>query len=311
MFRAAASEHAALRQHEQQAPKHMDSRAIRIFLAVIATSMLVGVISLLIVESRAVNTTYHVEHAERMRALAGVRSDLNTVVDGARAAFKQGQSVPATVDLVLSDLSENREVLQGLVNVPRVGPELLARVDAFNAAVQRAISDGRTFAEQQQTLAGTLGVFQEEAPTLARYLGEQGTDGAVQGVLTAAIDVFEHATSRAAGDPDALTARIDDLGESLDADEFAATQVTAFTAAANAVIDEHAKSVTALQQLERSAAAANPETLSAAIRSLDAITVSRVERARLLLAICAVSAACRSSICHCSSAEQLPGAQQS
>ena len=266
----------------------MDSRAIRIFLAVIATGMLVGVISLLIVESRAVTTTYHVEHAERMRSLASVRDDLETVVDGARAAFRQGQGVPATVDLVLTELSAGRDALEGLAGVPRVGPELLNRVDDFNAAVTRTIDDGNAFAAQQETLAEALGAFQEEAPTLARYLGDQGADGSVQGVLAAAIDVFEHATSRSPGDPDALTARITELGESLDADEFAATQVSAFTAAASAVIAEHAKSVSALQQLERSAAAANPEALGTAIRSLDAITVSRVERARLLLAICAV-----------------------
>lgn len=271
-----------------RACNYMDSRAIRISLAVIATALLVGVLSLLIVESRAVTTAYHVDHAERMRGLESVRNSLANVTRDARSAFAGGTSVPATVEAILNELDADRDLLNGVVDVPRVGSALLLEIDSYDAALAASIRDGKSFTAQQNELASALSAFQEESPTLARYLSDRGLDAQVQAVLGAAIAVFDHATTTAPADGETLISSIEELGQSLDADEFATTQVDAFTTAAGDVVAQHRETVAALQTFERSAASASPDTLLTLLADLDRATVSRVERARLLLAICAV-----------------------
>ena len=54
----------------------MGVRMLRAALAVLAAILLVGVLSLLIIQSRAVKEDYYAAHAERMRAIETTKNDL-------------------------------------------------------------------------------------------------------------------------------------------------------------------------------------------------------------------------------------------
>ena len=89
----------------------MDIRTVKVFLAVLAVSLLVGVLSLLIVESRTVKDEYYLSHAERMRAIESSAADIDAVLTGAEHAFEEGSSVALSVDLAIARLAENNRLL--------------------------------------------------------------------------------------------------------------------------------------------------------------------------------------------------------
>ncbi|MEM7502282.1 MAG: ATP-binding protein [Pseudomonadota bacterium] len=266
----------------------MDTRPIRISLAVIATGLLVGVLSLLIVESRTVTTDYHVAHAERIRTLDAVQADVAAVRAGAQTALTDGQSVPLAVDLALARVAENRAALATIADIPRAGIDLTAEAERLDAALTGVSSAAATFVEHQAALAASLATFQSESPTLVKYLRDQDATVTSQQVFRTAIDVFELATADDNDGAALLTTRIDALSSRLESDEFAAPQVAAFSSAATAVVADHGTTLTNLDALLAAAAEANPRPLQAALTALDRTLVSRVERARLLLAVCAV-----------------------
>lgn len=266
----------------------MDTRPIRTSLAIIAIGLLVGVLSLLIVESRTVTTEYHVAHAERIRTLDALKSDVAAVRDGAQQALAEGQPVALAVDLALARLAENRALLGSIADIPRADAELATEAERLDGALGAVSTSAATFVEQQRTLAASLATFQSESPTLVKYLRDQDSPVASQQVFRTAIDVFELATAETNDGAETLTSQIDALAARLVDDEFAAPQVDAFSSAATAIIEDHGTTLVNLEQLLAAAARANPLALQQGLSSLDRTLVSRVERARLLLAVCAV-----------------------
>ena len=66
---------------------------LRTSLAVLAALLLVGLLFVLIVESRAIKEDYYAAHADRMRAIESSRSDLTAITESAQAAFEQGRQI--------------------------------------------------------------------------------------------------------------------------------------------------------------------------------------------------------------------------
>ena len=118
---------------------------LRASLAALATLVLVGVLALLIAESRAVKEEYYVAHAERMRAIETTKNDLAAITQGTRSAFKEGRSIPTSIDLAVARLTENGRLLQVLNDTSRQGSTVQSQLAAYDEALTRFISDQNAF----------------------------------------------------------------------------------------------------------------------------------------------------------------------
>ena len=85
---------------------------VRAALAVTASLILVGILGLLIKESRSVDEKYYAAHAERVRAIESTRDDLSAIVLGAQSAHKEGRSIPTALNVALSRIATSNQVLQ-------------------------------------------------------------------------------------------------------------------------------------------------------------------------------------------------------
>ena len=63
-------------------------------------------------EARAVKEEYYVAHAERMRAIETSKNDLTAITQGTQSAFKEGRSIPSSIDLAVARVEENGRLLQ-------------------------------------------------------------------------------------------------------------------------------------------------------------------------------------------------------
>ena len=266
----------------------MDIRTVKVSLAVLAVILLVGVLSLLIVESRAVKDEYYVSHAERIRAIETSAADIEAVLAGAQHAFEEGSSVSLSVDLAIVRLTENNRLLQDLSDIPRIDLELWSQLGRLDAALRQFVDSGREFVQRQNALAASLLILQNESPILVKHLRDQGLAQPSQRAFTLAVELFEFATGNGTAESAQMSARLDDFrSDSLTVPEISG-QVSAFANAATAVLDERALAEAALVSIGNSPAIAELTELNRVLVNANQDTVGRSERARLLLAVCAV-----------------------
>lgn len=260
---------------------------LRTMLAALAAILLVGVLSVLIVESRSVKEDYYIEHAERMRAIETTRSDLTTIVQGTQGAFDDGRTISSSVDLAFARLAENNAVLQNADGRHRQNVAVDTSLQAYDSELQEFISDGKQFAERQNALADALQLLQEESPVLVKDLRRFNLRIQSQNTFSLAIDIIEFATG---GDANAaeISARIDALRNDQTIEAQAPGRVDAFAAAAIAIVSQHVAAEEALKRIGTSRISENLWALSNEILNDNRRTVSRAERARLLLSVCAV-----------------------
>lgn len=266
----------------------MDNRIVRILLAVLAAALLVGVLSVLIVESRAVKEDYYIAHAERMRAIESSRSDIAAIQEGTKIALEDGRAIPDSVDLAFMRLADNNAALQ---LVPEAAPEeSTTRVEltAYDASLNRFVSDGKAFAARQNAFAGGLKDLQEESPLVVKDLRRFNLRIQSQNAFSLAIDVIEFATGQSGGNADALTGRIETLRNDATMNLKAPGLADKFLSAADNVISERIAAENALERISNSSISDSLWATSNAILEDNRRIVSRAERARLLLSVCAV-----------------------
>lgn len=260
---------------------------LRASLAALAAALLVGVLALLIVESRAVKEEYYVAHAERVRAIETSKDDLAAIAQGSQGAFKEGRSIPATIDLAFDRLGENNTLLQAAYETSRQD-DLQQQLESYDAAMRRFVGDGRVFAARQNALADALRSLQDESPAAVKDLRRFNLRIQSQNAFSLAIDIIEFASGQSRSDPADLSTRVEALRADSAVEAQAPGRLDGFVSAASAVITEHSAAETALERISRSGIAGELWALSDAIQSENRRIVDRAERARLLLAVCAV-----------------------
>jgi len=260
----------------------------RIALAIIASVLLVGVLGLLIAESRTVNEQYYAEHSARVRAVEATRDDLSAILLGTQSAHKEGRSVPAAIDLSLERVAESNAVLQELAPSEEEGlvSDTHTQLVLYDAALDRFITDSRAFIVRQNALAEALRLVQEESPAVVKDLRRFDLRIQSQNTFSLAIEIIEFATGQSQADPDQLAARIEELGSDGTIASRAPGRIDGFVEAATAVIAEHESAASALEQVTNSRIANSLWTLSDAIQTENRARVGRAERARLLLSVC-------------------------
>jgi len=261
---------------------------VRILLAATAAIVLVGVLTLLIVESRAVKEEYYVAHAERMRAIETTRDDLAAIVEGTQNAFKEGRSVSSSVDLAFARITDNNRLLQNPGEASFNDPEVQSRLTEYDIALSRFNRDGQSFSARQNALAEALRDLQEESPAVVKDLRRFNLRIQSQNVFSLAIDIIEYATGQNRSDAGQLANRIESLRTDAGVEAGAPGRLDDFVTAATAVIEELMAAESALAEITNSRITDQLWALSDAILFENRNTVSRAERARLLLSICAV-----------------------
>lgn len=260
----------------------------RALLAALATLLLVGVMALLIVESRAVKEDYYVAHAERMRAIETTKNDLTAILQGSRGAFKDGRSTPTSVELAFARLSDNNLVLQQLHDPEVPDAPLQQQLVAYNAALTRFGINGTAFSLRQNALADALRRLQEESPAVVKDLRRFDLRIQSQNSFSLAIDIIEFASGQGRADPDRLAARIESMRTDATVEARAPGRLDDFVAAASAVLTEHAAAEAALESISNSTVADQLWALSDLILLENRRIVDRAERARLLLSVCSI-----------------------
>jgi len=261
---------------------------LRASLAVLATLVLVGVLVVLIVESRTVKEDYYIAHAERMRAIETSKNDLTAIAQGARSAFKEGRSVPPSIELAATRLLESGRLLHNTNDTSLQRSTLSLERAAYDEALRGYIGDERSFTAKQNALAEALRSLQDESPWIVKDLRRLDLGPQSQNAFSLALDMIEHVTGQNTSDSNALELRIEALGSDSEVKSRAPGRLDEFVEAANSVIVEHSASQSALERITGSRISDELLALSDAILDENRRTVSRAERARLLLSVCAV-----------------------
>lgn len=259
---------------------------VRALLAALAAVVLVVVLTLLIVQSRTVSADYYAAHAERMRAIETSRNDLTAILQGMQSAFENGHQIPTSIELGLERLGENNALLQASGEEIRATAAVDTQLVAHDASLREFITDGQTFIERQNAFAEALRSLQDESPLVVKDLRRYNMDLEAQNTFSLAIDVIEYATSLGNDDGRLLAERIAALRDDSRVQARAPGTLDAFASAANQVIKQRAAAAIALQAVSRNRAAETLWSLSNAILDDNHRTVSRAERARLLLSVC-------------------------
>lgn len=260
---------------------------LRATLAVLAAVLLVGVMSVLIVESRAVKEDYYVAHAERMRAIEITRDDLTTIIQGAQDAFDDGRPMSASVNLAFARLAENNELLQEANGRHRESPVVDTLLQNYDTELTNFVAEGQAFAVEQNAMAEALETLQDESPLVVKDLRRFNFRIQSQNAFSLAIDIIEFATGKGANAA-TLRSRISELRNDRTIEAQAPGRMDAFAAAANEIISRHIAAGEALARIGGSGVTESLWALSNEILNQNRRTVSRAERARLLLSVCAV-----------------------
>jgi signal transduction histidine kinase len=261
---------------------------LRAAVAVLAALLLIGVLSMLIVESRAVKEDYYVAHAGRVRAIETSRNDLNTIVQDTRSAFEDARALSSSTDLAFLRLRDNNELLQDAEPRLRENSTVDAQLQIYNAELSSFIRSGEAFAARQNAFAEALRIMQEESPIAVKELRRYNLRLQSQNTFSLAIDVIEYATGAGGQSSEQLTARIESLRNDTRINSQVPGIVDPFVNAASAVLQQKTVAANALQTVGKNRIGETLWSLSDEILDDNRQTVSRAEMARLLLSVCTV-----------------------
>jgi signal transduction histidine kinase len=263
-------------------------RMLRTFLAVLAIAFLLGVLSLLTIESRSVTEDYYIAHANRVRAIETSKDDLAAIVQGSQSAFDEGRAISESVDVAFERLVTNNAILQQMRLSVRDDSPVAEQLPLYDAALSRFIASGKSFADRQNGLADALRTMQEESPVIVKDLRRLNLRIQSQNTFSLAIDLIEFATGQRRSDVTELQERIDALRNDVDIEQRFPGRVDPFAQAASLVLTEFSAAEAALASVSSSNVKDNLWVLSDSVMNENRRTVGRAERARLLLSICAV-----------------------
>ena len=261
---------------------------LRASLAALAAALLVGVLSLLIVESRSVDEEYYVAHAELMRAIESSRNDVTAILQGSKSAFEDARPVPSAIELAFTRLHENNALIQNTDERLLKNETVSEQLSIFSDELSRFAASGREFSARQNSLAQALRTLQEESPPVVNDLRRFNLRIQSQNAFSLAIDVIEFATGGRTTGGAKLLERIQTLRKDPMVESQAPGRFDAFAAAATSVIEQNASARTALEAINGSRIVEVLWALSNQIQSENRTTVGNAERARLLLSICTV-----------------------
>ncbi len=261
---------------------------LRAAVAVLAAFLLIGVLSMLIVESRAVKEDYYVAHAERVRAIETSRNDINTIAQDTRTAFDDGRALSSSINVAFLQLRENNALLQATETRLRGNDAVDTQLQIYEVDVNGFIRDAEAFAARQNAFAEALRIMQEESPLAVKELRRYNLRLQSQNTFSLAIDTIEFATGAGDQSSEQLAARIEALRNDSTINAQMPSTIDAFVDAASEVLVQRAAAEETLRAIGSNQIGETLWNLSDQILDDNRRTVSRAEMARLLLSVCTV-----------------------
>ena len=257
-------------------------------LAALAAILLVGVLSVLIVESRAVDENYYVAHSERIRAIENSRNDLTTIMQSSKGAFENGRPVATSTELAYTRLSQTNALLQSVDGSLRENAGIATQLSAYDAALNRFVRDGEDFIAQQNAYSDALRTVQEESPLVVKDLRRFKLDYQAQLTFSLAIDIIEYATGSGAKNSAQLAQRIEELKNDRTIESRIPGTLDDFTDAAETLFAQREIAEAASRTVNDNRILETLWSLSNELLNENRRVVSRAERAGLLLSVCTV-----------------------
>lgn len=260
----------------------------RVVLAALATVALVGVLALLIVESRSANDEHRATHAERVVAIENLQESTNTVLTSTLDAFREGRNLPQAFNSALARLVDNSNRLRSADDERPAEGATNPKFAEYDSALEQFLGNAHAFATPQNALAEALRLLQDVSPDAVKDLRQSGLREQSQDTYVMAIDVIDYATGQGSPNPDTLAERLEVLYYDADIEAQAPGRLNEYVKAAHSVLSERAAVEVALERLRNDPFSASLSALSNTIMADNRETVNRAERAQLLLAVCVV-----------------------
>ncbi len=257
---------------------------LRNALAAVAGVLLVGLLVILILQSRTVDAEYYVTYGNRVNLLREAQTDVFSLNETLQASYREGRSVPASAGRLVERLSDTRERLAD--ELRGVDDAVIrARFEDYTAALEQALIASEEFIVQQEQLAAAAALIRNESPPLVRDLRRYGLEALSQDVFALAVEALDFASGSGEASAASLLQRIDALQSTGEAREQVPGKLDRLTEAAQVLTAVRDPAGSALESASAAGLDDAGRALFAALRDANRAVVGRAERARLLLAV--------------------------
>jgi len=257
---------------------------LRNALAAVAALALVGVLAVLVVQSRAVDSAYYVTYGNSVNLLRQSQNELAALEEGLQMAFREGRAVPAATAGLVERLESRREELAA--TVPAADDAAIAStLSDYTAALDESLAAARSFLDSQTRLAESASVIRSESPPLVRDLRGFGLEALSQDVFALAVAALDFAGGGSEATAETLRTRLAELESDPAAMDRVPGKLDRLAAAARTLTEVRDPAGAALADLGETQAGDRAQALFAALRAHDRAVVGRADRARLMLAV--------------------------
>jgi len=256
---------------------------LRNALAAVAALALVGVLAILVVQSRAVDSEYYVTYGNSVNLLRQSQNELATLKEGLQTAFREGRPVPAATAGLVERLEARRDELPA--TVPTENAAIASALTDYTSALDESLAAARRFLDSQTRLAESAAVIRSESPPLVRDLRSFGLEELSQEVFALAVAALDFAGGSGETTADLLEGRITELESDPAAQDRVPGKLDRLAEAARTLTAVRDPAGAALAALGETQASDRAQALFAALRAHDRAVVGRADRARLMLAV--------------------------
>ncbi|WP_405227482.1 ATP-binding protein [Lentisalinibacter sediminis] len=257
---------------------------LRNALAAVAALALVGVLAMLVVQSRAVDSEYYVTYGNSVNLLRQSQNELATLEEGLQTAFREGRPVPAATAGLVERLASRRDELSA--TVPAADDAAIAStLSGYTSALDESLAAARRFLDSHAQLAESASVIRSESPLLVRDLRSFGLEELSQDVFALAVGALDFAGGGGETTAETIRSRIAELESDPAAMDRVPGKLDRLAEAARTLTAVRDPTGAALAALADTQASDRAQALFAALRAHNRAVVGSADRARLMLAV--------------------------
>ncbi len=257
---------------------------LRNALAAVAALALVGVLAILVFQSRAVDSEYYVTYGNSVNLLRQSQNELASLQEGLQTAFREGRAVPAATAGLVERLAARRDELSATVPVAD-DAAIASTLADYTSALDESLAAARRFLDSQARLAESAAAIRSESPPLVRDLRSFGLEELSQEVFALAVGALDFAGGGSETSAEAIRSRLADLESDPAATDRVPGKLDRLAEAARTLTEVRDPAGAALAALGETQASDRAQALFAALRAHDRAVVGKADRARLMLAV--------------------------
>lgn len=257
---------------------------LRNALAAVAALALVGMLAILVVQSRAVDSEYYVTYGNSVNLLRQSQNELAALEEGLQAAFREGRPVPAATAGLVERLAARRDELSATVPAAE-DAAIAATLSEYTSALDESLAAARRFLDSQTRLAESAAMIRGESPQLVRDLRSFGLEELSQEVFALAVAALDFAGGGSEATAETIRRRIAELESDPAVMERVPGKLDRLGEAARTLTQVRDPAGAALAALGETEAGDRAQALFAALRAHNRAVVGRADRARLMLAV--------------------------